>query len=469
MTKELLITIRNGTATAELNGNDYGSIELKYTGLTRDTIEVLKEWLARWHAFKPGTVVDKTYEVLGLHLYKFLFHDEVADALRTGLREAEEAHERLRVILKVPDDDTEIAHLPWEFLYYDGGESGTPFYLATDGNLMLNRTVALKAPRQNIDPAEPPLRILVIRAVLKVDANAEGGAWTVEKALDRLERKGLAEDGTPPLEVHHLCGWNMEEIRKELQDFGPHVVHFVGTARYRERQTEIHDPDLNGRGQWRPAEELVVNLTEGAGASGPPQLVFLHLRGARDDEFTATFERLAPALIRRRVPLVLAMQYPMPDQTAETFLNKFYKCLAAGEEFDVAVQESRKEIRLGPNTARDLGTPVLYMHAKDSRLVRPTTVERQTYEPEARRVNTTGNITPSAVRERLLEKTWEVATTEGDVEIVQKWIRGTEWSTELRANQDLIRLQMLEDSDIGGKRGRVYLELLRMLASTPGG
>lgn len=78
------------------------------------------------------------------------------------------------------------------------------------------------------------------------------------------------------------------------------------------------------------------------------------------------FLGIAPQLVQRGTPAVVAMQYSVYVKTAKIFLEDFYTCIAAHKPMDWSVQSARKaissEFGLGN---REFATPVLYMRAKD--------------------------------------------------------------------------------------------------------
>ena len=75
---------------------------------------------------------------------------------------------------------------------------------------------------------------------------------------------------------------------------------------------------------------------------------------------------MAPRLVRRGIPAVIAMQYSIEDSAALLFTDKFYRSLALAKPVDEAVQETRNLIFIqGGRDKRDFATPVLYMRVKD--------------------------------------------------------------------------------------------------------
>ena len=109
---------------------------------------------------------------------------------------------------------------------------------------------------------------------------------------------------------------------------------------------------------WSGPKPLVDALTS-AGAARP-QLVILQLCEDKDGDASENFERLAPELIAKDVPAVLAMQYAC-DAEQGGVGPAFYKRLCDGKQIGEAVQESRHLLFTGHNLNRRFGTPVLYL------------------------------------------------------------------------------------------------------------
>jgi hypothetical protein len=258
-------------------------------------------------------------------------------------------------------------------------------------------------------------------------------------------------------------GWDLGKLQAALKQH-PHVVHFVGHARYSQDRTEIELPAADGTYGWRSADSF-VSLLQRDREKELPKLVFLHLRDRGDSDFNATFERLAPALIRAKVPLVLAMQYPMPERATKAFLNTLYGDLASGEEFDYAVQNARACMYFGEGDISPfLGTSVLYMQSETSQLVRPPSPEEVTYEPANVRVSTQPGSTKAALKATLIELAF-MAETSTDVDALVTWIEGIEWGVDLDRDQRAIQQQFRNDSRFKERTG-AYSAMIKAVRSS---
>ena len=76
---------------------------------------------------------------------------------------------------------------------------------------------------------------------------------------------------------------------------------------------------------------------------------------------------VAPALLRAKVPAVVAMQFSISDDTAIVFAKNFYKVLSAGLPLDAAVAYGRRAImdREEDERDQDWGVPVLYLRSEE--------------------------------------------------------------------------------------------------------
>jgi hypothetical protein len=86
------------------------------------------------------------------------------------------------------------------------------------------------------------------------------------------------------------------------------------------------------------------------------------------------FSGIGPALVRRGVPAVVAMQYSFVFlDTAAAFSRAFYGALANGRAVDVAVNEGRQALATRPpdltTAARDWSTPILYMGTRTGQIL----------------------------------------------------------------------------------------------------
>jgi len=478
MTYELQVRVSNGQASAKLNWDngmdgesdaDRGTAEIGKHPLTLETVRLLQQWVGRWQVvseigstYKAFPVLD-TFRVLGEHLYQMVFTGAVGEGFTRSYQEAQEAGQPLRVMLSFAGDSTELAALPWEFLYRRN-ENGPSFYLATETQLVLNRF--LPRSRRHMPTVDPPLRVLFIMCVPEVKSPEQKEHMKARREV--LESIRELREGRDRLEVRIVADWDVDEVDKELK-WDPHVVHIIGHARH-VRDTggvlrgEIELPGRDGTLQANEPQRLVELLTRGKSQDQLPLLVILHLCEMMPVDFTASFERLAPGLIEAGILAVLAMQYPMSAMAARRFTTTFYDRLAAGDEVDQIVQSARYEMHSRLNDDRLIGTPVLYMQSVGGRLVAeedeiPNEGKIDPHQVSTRTVVTGGR----GIHQRLKAAAWSKATDEQLATELSQWIGDAAWSADTAANEQQIRQHMRLDPYVS-ERGPMYMAMLQALS-----
>jgi hypothetical protein len=367
-TNEFKILIDGAGVTGEYGRPGYepqvvGHGDLHLDRLTLETVGLINRWLSFWDLIAGSAIRRKetllhvgTLEVLGTHLWMLILDNEVGEALKAKIPGEGKPPTRLSIEF---DDraDASLKGLPWEFLY----EPENRWFLSTKTELLLTRYVTTDKERVKVAQVgdRERLRALLVAALPKDDM------FAVHREGLRMLGTALADvtnlDVAPPIEF-----WQPDEIAKELAATPYEIIHVIGICRGAPGSPQIY---LGGAGDGfqDPAqfvETLTVNPTR-------PRLVILQLCDYVDGDATENFERLAPALIRRRVPAVLALQYAArADQADHVGLGKqFYQSLVDGEHIGAAVQASRRRLWTEFSDRR-FGTPVLYLQ-EDGALRQP--------------------------------------------------------------------------------------------------
>ena len=78
---------------------------------------------------------------------------------------------------------------------------------------------------------------------------------------------------------------------------------------------------------------------------------------------------MAAALVRMRLPAVVAMQQPIRDDDAIAFARIFYEVLAEGHQVDVAVSEGRIALSMAHQASYAWSTPVWHLRPSDGLLL----------------------------------------------------------------------------------------------------
>ena len=340
-----------------------GQAKLALDQLTLDTVVLMNRWLSYWDLIQGSGIRRKecllepsTLEVLGTQLWRLILDNDVGQALKQRI--PKEGKPPIRLSIEFNDKaNSTLNGLPWEFLF----EPENRWFLATKTELLLTRyvTVQERATVGQVGEREK-LRALLIAALpiaKKFDSNRVALS-RLKTALTDVINLEVAE----PIDV-----WDPERISRELAAKEYHIVHVVGICRGVPGKPQIY---LGGAGDgFEDSGAFVDCLTDNA-PQPRPRLVILQLCDYEDGDASENFERMAPALIRRQVPAVLALQYAaMVDQPDDIGLGKqFYESLVNGEHIGAAVQASRR--RLQKHRDRRFGTPVLYLQ-EDGALRRP--------------------------------------------------------------------------------------------------
>ena len=335
-------------------GGAEASGEFRLTPLFRDLIDVFDSWVRE----KKITHRDEM-KALGALLYTALFDGDTEQLFRRTL-EGIQKPDRLRLQLVFNQAALNLASIPWEFLYRPDRETSLGFFLATHPRLVLSRYIPLEWNRESLS-IDDELRFMAVISKPKVEPGELGPVleYPVVEVIEELcQNHGF--------DLFKLENPTTEQFFENLEKVDPHILHFIGHGRY--------NPDQK-RGEIalvkadRESAEWVTDTTFAEYFDNvKPRLVLLHACEGAQIDFSNKFAGLAPQLIHRRIPAVVAMQYEVTNETAIRFSKIFYKLLAQGEPVDGAVQEGRRQITiLDPNAYnnRDFGTPVLYMRSRD--------------------------------------------------------------------------------------------------------
>ncbi len=302
---------------------------------------------------------------LGRMLFQQLFHDEIEDVYRASLGSARAQGKGLRIRLRL--EPSELGAIPWEYLYDELND----LFLGVSPETPITRYIQVPEPPRSIT-IQSTLKVLVVisnpvnlaeRGLPELDAEKE--RQVLSQALEEWEKDGLVQ-------LEFLDHAIASEIREKLRRYQPHIVHFIGHGAFKddgfaEAYLVIEDDDHRFR--------LINDRTfrEFFLGSESTKLVVLNACQSAASSSTQPMVGLAPNLVRRGLPAVVAMQYSIYDDTAIKFSREFYRALAVGFPVDTAISEARRGIYIdcGADT-RDWGIPVLFMRSPDGVLLKLT-------------------------------------------------------------------------------------------------
>lgn len=311
-------------------------------------------------------------QALGTRLYKFLFR--TAEARIQSLLDrcigagGEDCGVRIR--LRIAGSNPEIAAIPWEFAY-DGTEGG---YLASSEGTPIVRFVESAKPPRSPEARLPLNMLVVIPTVPDLDVDSE--KRRINEALEGID---------PRVAVTFLEGKvTRQGLSDALQNESIDFLHFIGhgdvadgKGRLRLNLSEL-EPD------WIDEEALAEVVKNHRGL----KLVVLNTcRGASASTSTA-FAGVAPHLVLAGVPAVVAMQFPITDKEALTFVLAFYRALFQGTDrgiVDAATTAARSALKRDFPDSRAIGLPVLFMRYNEGvlfQVVTGTGTRPTSYKPD---------------------------------------------------------------------------------------
>jgi hypothetical protein len=259
-----------------------------------------------------------------------------------------------------------VPALPWELIF----RSDTAEFLGSD--LMSPIVRHLEVPRSSALPAfQAPLRSLMALA-------SPRDAETLNLEEERRRLEGALGGRPGEIELDFLEHATLDGLRTKLRSRPFHVFHFMGHGEWNSQagegslllETADGDSDLVGG-------SLLADSIKGT--SMPVLAVLNACETARSSmvEGASPFGGVAATLVRKGIPAVVAMQFPVSDDAAIPFASKLYTRVAAGDPVDSAVTEGRLAIRAALRDSMEWATPVLFMRTPDGRLFAPE-------EPEER-------------------------------------------------------------------------------------
>jgi len=304
-----------------------------------------------------GTPDPRSAADFGVELFEALFQDTAREVLVATDSMAQNSLDtgvriRLSMDLQAPGL-AEVASLPWELMCRKGQR---PLVVSTQTPLVRSLDVPRPiAPR----PFRAPLRILALMSNPKGTEALDLGKERSQIEQNWARLPGVQVDFVRPVRA---------DVLKQLAASDYHVIHYMGHGDFEAGEGGMLLLELeDGSPDPVSGDEFAMWL-----ADDPLRLVFLNAckTGTTSVRSGAhPFAGVATALIRERVPAVVAMQFPISDQAAVAFAQTFYERIAQGFPVDAAVAEGRKVLYSSKQS--EWATPVLYLRSKDGMLFGP--------------------------------------------------------------------------------------------------
>lgn len=316
---------------------------------------------------KLGDIDDSSQtRLLGETLFDVLFDDRLRQDFITFYHQVVQQEKHLlRVELDIDEQAMpEVAALPWEFLCLPQEANLGTIWVATAPNLVFSRRRSQWIPAQSIQ-LEQDEKLRIALAV-----SAPSGLSSVEyKAVQKVLEE-LASNHPNRVELLPVLESANPGTIDTILSKKPHLFHFIGHGRLENEsnqeigQIAFVNPDF-GNEWWVDA-----NIFRDLFNRHLPRIVILQACEGGTLSASQPFVGLASRVVQQNIPVVVAMQYELSNATASKFSKHFYQKLADGHPIDIAAQEGRRAISLGPVSynKRDFATPVIFMRAKDGYL-----------------------------------------------------------------------------------------------------
>jgi len=373
--------------------------------LIRSTVDRFVYWIDKFGDPVEQRCKGEDLQILGLHLYNLLF-DEESRLLPNGkgkkisVRECfQQAYQlfeddkkkddslRLRVILTFDQDSDDLAAYPWEFLRVPWKPES--FFLAGKKTELILTRLVPEAPKGELNPEKRPLKILIACSTpYELDPVDASSAIAY---INSLKQTGMVEVATVEVPTFANIQFKLEEIK-------PHIFHFIGHGQaLKDKEPQValmRDPEAIKKeeqsqtpAEQRERERTGKRISEADWIGSTkfahlftkhrPRLVFLHACKTAASGYK--FHSTARDLIKAKIPAVVAMQFKISNEDANTFAQKFYQHIDAGRSIDEAVSEGRWELGTGRKVMRSIreedqdqsvwddrgfGTPVIYLQGK---------------------------------------------------------------------------------------------------------
>ncbi|MFL7871703.1 MAG: SUMF1/EgtB/PvdO family nonheme iron enzyme [Anaerolineales bacterium] len=302
--------------------------------------------------FESGEL--KAIKECGESLFEAVFSGDIYTCYAMSWELAREQGRGLRIRLHI--DVPEFHDYPWELLY----NSKTNQFLALSTDTPIVRFFELPFPEQPLF-VEAPIKILVMISSpegfppLNVDEE-----WKrLESAFAPLIQRGLVV-------LERLKRPTLGELQKALRRDQFHIFHFIGHGKFVVHKQDgvlLMEEELNGRGRPVSGQYLSILMHDHQSLR---MVVLNACEGARTSQ-SDPYAGVAQMLVQQGIPAVIAMQFPIFEDSAIEFAYQFYGAIVDGLPVDAAISEARKAIFTTGNET-EWATPVLFMNSPNGRI-----------------------------------------------------------------------------------------------------
>lgn len=281
------------------------------------------------------------FQAIGEYLHELLFQGQVRtewDRLRAAFPGEREEFEGRRTILDIAPK--KLRMLPWELM-----NSNSPIPLFADKlNPFVRGSLNL---RNGGNRYLWPLHVLIVVGSEFVppgeidEIRAEEEVSTIVDALIKFGR---------PVEWEVLRRPSNKALRKALNDFQPHIFHFIGHGRqalaskspvleFESNEFDGNEVEKSPPWEWT-ASKIRIDLNQ----VWVPRLAFINACRSSSEEESEKVWGITEAFIDAGVPAVIGMQADIQGDAAASFPGRLYEGLALDKPLDEALAEARFDV-----------------------------------------------------------------------------------------------------------------------------
>ncbi len=264
------------------------------------------------------------FSSVGKIIFDTFFPGNIVD-----IRKILQKGKRLRILLHL--QNPKLYGIPWESLY----SSEFDIHLALNKNCSIVRRIK----QVNPFPAtllRSPIRILAVfaspknLAPLAIDAEVEVIQKVIKDAVlnKKVDLRILAHEQA-----------TVENFQRNLRDFQPNVLHFVGHSGFEEDQAKFFFVASDGLGHALSSRDIKTLLS-----GSPISLIVLNGCHTGAAETSEIAENIAGRLVGDGVPVVVATTNAIEDRAAILFSREFYSSITNTFNIEEALLEARRAL-----------------------------------------------------------------------------------------------------------------------------
>ncbi|MGK7893987.1 MAG: CHAT domain-containing protein [Xenococcus sp. (in: cyanobacteria)] len=355
----------------------------------------------------PVTLKNEQVQKVGEALFETLFDEQLRkDFLNFYQKVVRKLDQTLEVVLEINETALpEAVAYPWEMICLPQRYHQKDIHFATDPKLNFFRT------RYNLEEEDKPSIQFEQGKKLKISLaiarpTADPLLRNVEYQTIQNYLSKLASQFQETIELLPVINpATPKKVSDRLREDKPDIFHFIGHGQLRkENAKEVGQiafvSDL-GEASWKKANYFGSLFDQHR-----PKIVILQACETGKQSELNAFTSVAYRLMLQGIPVIIAMQDKVYNQTVSAFIKEFYEeIIEKGNSVDLAVQQARYSIAIEHGyERRDFAIPVIYMNASDGELsLTPSVIPQDgKHQPETDLSDHLSEVTKALTRGKLV-------------------------------------------------------------------